>query len=506
MATGKTYAEQAELLYHEAQKGDPEAFYKLRNNSYLSQYFSYYHGCCYLNGFGVKQNIKKALEIFFDTAQTHFEKAFLLFKILVKEDNAQGQYNLARCYANGWGCEKDMKEAAKCFKVAADQGHPEAQYELGVCFAEGKGVSKDISQAIALWRKAAEQGNYEAPYQLALCYEKGIGVDRDIKEAIKLWRVSSRSRLVGGDSEYRLGLCYANGEGVAKNMADASRHWEEAVRHGHCEAKFEYALCLASRKFADEDVARREADEVDRMLGAAARSGSREAFGALRLRASEGRAISQFQLGYFYMHMPVGWWREICDMEKAVFWIVRAELSGSLDAYEYLNDNFMYGGGYSPEVEYYLGLFCEHKMVYHQAVDRFGAAAARGHVEALAKLHDYAEKGNVDAQYKLGDYYAKGTGVMKSITEAVKWYRKAAEAGHATAQFTIAKCYFTGHGVPRNDVTAAQWCRKAAENNCIEAQFKLAECYANGIGVERNDEKSRKWRDEAEIRSAPVPF
>lgn len=505
MATEKTDVDQAELLYHEAQKGDPEAFYKLKHNSSCS--FCFYCGCCYLNGFGVKQNIKEALDIFFDTARRNFEKAFLVFKILAKEENAQDQYNLAICYVNGWGCERNMKEAAKYFKVAADQGHSKAQYELGVCFAEGKGVNKNMEQAIALWRKAAEQKNYEASYQLALCYEKGMGVDKDIQEAIRLWKESSPSSQFGGDSLYRLGLCYANGNGVARNEREAWLFWQAAEMHGHGGAFFERALMLAAQKREDEDDDRRRAEEVICKIGGAARSGVREAFGALRLRASEGCAQAQYLLGRFYEDPPAEWRSTVLEKEKAaVFWLVRAAISGSLDAYEYLNDNFMYGGGYSPEVEYYLGLFCEHKMVCHQAVDRFGAAAARGHVEALAKLHDYAEKGNVGAQYKLGNYYAKGIGVMKSITEAVKWYRKAAEAGHATAQFTIAKCYFTGHGVPRNDVTAAQWCRKAAENNCIEAQFKLAECYANGIGVERNDEKSRKWRDEAEIRSAPVPF
>ena len=43
-------------------------------------------------------------------------------------------------------------------------------------------------------------------------------------------------------------------------------------------------------------------------------------------------------------------------------------------------------------------------------------------------------QGNNYAQYNLGVCYENGRGVTKSISEAVKWYRKAAEKGHARAK------------------------------------------------------------------------
>ena len=50
-----------------------------------------------------------------------------------------------------------------------------------------------------------------------------------------------------------------------------------------------------------------------------------------------------------------------------------------------------------------------------------------------------AEQGNSYAQNNLGYCYEKGYGVTKSITEAVKWYRKAAEQGNENAKTNLRK-------------------------------------------------------------------
>ncbi|MCC8020790.1 MAG: sel1 repeat family protein, partial [Akkermansia sp.] len=47
---------------------------------------------------------------------------------------------MGNCYENGYGVERDMKEAAHWYRKAAEQGNAEAQYRLGVCYANGWGV------------------------------------------------------------------------------------------------------------------------------------------------------------------------------------------------------------------------------------------------------------------------------------------------------------------------------------------------------------------------------
>eukprot|EP00959_Pyramimonas_sp_CCMP1952_P074864 1564369-Pyramimonas_sp.AAC.1 len=48
-----------------------------------------------------------------------------------------GQFNLARCYGNGWGTSKELKEAVKWYTRAAEQGHADAQSNLGRCYENG---------------------------------------------------------------------------------------------------------------------------------------------------------------------------------------------------------------------------------------------------------------------------------------------------------------------------------------------------------------------------------
>jgi TPR repeat protein len=63
--------------------------------------------------------------------------------------------------------------------------------------------------------------------------------------------------------------------------------------------------------------------------------------------------------------------------------------------------------------------------------------------------------------------------VTKSITEAVKWYRKAAEQGLAETQNHLGICYELGHGVTKSTTEAVKWYRKAAEQGHKNAKESL---------------------------------
>lgn len=75
----------------------------LAKNSYL-----YYYG------YGVRKNRKKAYEGFLKLADTY----------------PDCQYDLAKCYLNGWGTEKDIEQAKHWFEVAASNGHSKAREQL----------------------------------------------------------------------------------------------------------------------------------------------------------------------------------------------------------------------------------------------------------------------------------------------------------------------------------------------------------------------------------------
>ena len=53
-------------------------------------------------------------------------------------------------------------------------------------------------------------------------------------------------------------------------------------------------------------------------------------------------------------------------------------------------------------------------------------------------------QGHAEANYRIGQLYARGEGVIRSIPDAVVWYKRAAEANHAEAQFQLGTIYVNG--------------------------------------------------------------
>ena len=74
---------------------------------------------------------------------------------------------------------------AEDFRKDAEQGNAEAQFSLGICYANGNGVAKDMTKAVEWYRKAAEQGHDKAQFNLCLCYANSDGVAKDMTEAAK---------------------------------------------------------------------------------------------------------------------------------------------------------------------------------------------------------------------------------------------------------------------------------------------------------------------------------
>ncbi len=85
----------------------------------------------------------------------------------------------------------DYSTAFVGFKNLADQGDADAQTYMGWMYLEGRGVPKDNLQAVAWYRKAAEQGSADAQYNLGLMYDKGEGVPKDKQSAYFWWLVAS---------------------------------------------------------------------------------------------------------------------------------------------------------------------------------------------------------------------------------------------------------------------------------------------------------------------------
>ncbi len=120
-----------------------------------------------------------------------YQKAFVDFKKLAEQGNADAQTWLGMMYSKGKGIPEDDQEAVVWYRQAAEQGDAEAQYNLGLMYTEGAGVSVNDRQAAAWYRKAANQGIAEAQYNLGVMYANGTGLPKDNLRAYFWWLLAS---------------------------------------------------------------------------------------------------------------------------------------------------------------------------------------------------------------------------------------------------------------------------------------------------------------------------
>ena len=156
-------------------------------------------GVAYMTGNDVKVDAEKAIWCFRKAAAQYHKAAIA---------------NLGICYAEGSGTEKDLKAAIGMFAIVlsqatigelagleyyisekidvveltdlADQGNAQAQFFLGMCYAEGKLLEQDSAKAWELYSKSAEQGEPLAQIMVGIYTAAGINVERDLFLAEKI--------------------------------------------------------------------------------------------------------------------------------------------------------------------------------------------------------------------------------------------------------------------------------------------------------------------------------
>ncbi len=52
-----------------------------------------------------------------------------------------------------------------------------------------------------------------------------------------------------------------------------------------------------------------------------------------------------------------------------------------------------------------------------------------------------ADRGDAEAQNNLGVAYESGSGVLKDMKKAIKYYKLAADQGYGDAQYNLGVCY-----------------------------------------------------------------
>ena len=171
--------------------------------------------------------------------QKDYKIAFEHFKAAAEQGDAEAQYKLAMCYAEGKGVELDKAKSFDWMLKSANLGNPKAQCVVGMCYIGGNEVTKDepegkkwIAKSIEGLRRAAERGDADASAYLGGCYGDGIGVEKDQELSLKWIRAAADQG--HSASQVALGVMMMK----EKKMEDAVDWFRKAAENESHEAQF----------------------------------------------------------------------------------------------------------------------------------------------------------------------------------------------------------------------------------------------------------------------------
>lgn len=152
------------------------------------------------------------------------DEAFRWFTKATATDNkCLASCQLAKCYLNGWGCEKNEQLGIKMLEESAECA---GRYEYWIYWHYLD--EKQYAKAAPWLHIAAEKGDDEAMFQLSYLYAFGLGVPKNEKTAFDIaWR-SAEKGYSGG--VMMLGTYYMDGIGVEKNKELAIKYFEKALK------------------------------------------------------------------------------------------------------------------------------------------------------------------------------------------------------------------------------------------------------------------------------------
>lgn len=178
-------------------------------------------GKCYFNGFGVAKDLRQAMNWFRKGADGN---------------DANAQFMLGSMYYNAVGVGQNFTEALKWFRKSADNGYILASTNIGICYYLGQGVEQDVEKALDYSKKAAMQGNSHSQCLLGMIYGAEDDSAHYNPQQCYFWTKMSADQ---GFSYaiYCLGVCYQNGIGTIKDLRKARECYQRAAEQGVDNAK-----------------------------------------------------------------------------------------------------------------------------------------------------------------------------------------------------------------------------------------------------------------------------
>lgn len=209
-----------------------------------------------LNGFGIEQNIPRAIELFTKAAEAgdttamvnlgniyefplsgeapDYRRAIRWYKQAAECGNIKGLFNYANMYHHGYGVRKNRKKAYEIFDDLYQFGYPGTAFYMGLYHECGYVVKRDYQKAMEYYSRGAEEGSPYCLNQIATMYAKGRGVIKDYAAAFEYYKKAAAL----GDTlaMSNIGYCYEVGQGVEQDLGKARKWYEAAAKESESHA------------------------------------------------------------------------------------------------------------------------------------------------------------------------------------------------------------------------------------------------------------------------------
>lgn len=339
--------------------------------------------------------------------------AYLLRKV-ADEGLPDAECQMGLCYLDGIGVSQSWREAMDWFSKGAMQGHPRAMRQLAMMHHYGMGTVSNIMKALEYYTSAANGGDGVSMKFLGRFFHTGeLGVIDE--ERSKQYYEMAQHRLLelsmekeDPEAQCELGFSYLDGEGVPLDHYYAVEWFRRAIKKSYPPAINAIAICYRygwgvkkdRRKEFENKLLAGELDfriaqnstgnnyiagigcEVDIPLGNDYR----------KRAASGGCVMAQNDLAYDYQYGN----NIERDEHLADYWFERAIEGGSLGA------------------------------MYNYAIKNMSNAdASEADLRsAFTLLKRSSINGYVPAYASLGNCYFYGRGTDKNDVAAYRWYKK----------------------------------------------------------------------------------
>ena len=386
-----------------AERGDPEAMFKLGN--------------CYKEGRGVPADAGEAAQWYRRAAEAGHAKAM---------------YSTAVCFWNGNGLPKDKALAAQWAQKAADAGNANGMNLLGMCYMEGQGFPKSRAEAARWYRQGAEAASPLAMHSFGVCLWKGQGIPKDATSAQQWIRKAADA----GNAPSMMWLSdqYALGDGVPQDDSLAAEWCTKAADLGDVRA----VVTLGDRSYSGKGVQQDYGRAVHLYKLALEKSEYAGAMVGLGMCFLEGRGVPR-------------------NVVAALGWLLKASAKGYGPAMVALGRCYELGLGVAKSWEdaaswyrkagdrdsplgmgacYQHGLGVSKDLAKARSLSVYGATVgnpvslnvlARLDKEIFAHKLAAAEVGDKTVLVELGVLYERGQGVTKNLLQALACYIRAGD-------------------------------------------------------------------------------